>query len=108
MNARLMMMLRDYVSGEKSFERMQDVVLDLTLGGATADAETMSLADLVDLRIAEYTGGYISEDELKKLIADAISTNPTYVLSADQHARMARLERFQSSAPTQRRTMALG
>lgn len=108
MNALLVMMLRDYVSGEMPFERMQDVILDITWDGKDVDPDAKELADEVDLRIAEFTGGHITEEELKALIREAISPLTVFTLSGEEHAAQARLalQGSRSSAPTQRRSTA--
>lgn len=112
MDTRLLMVARDFVAGELSLDRLQHVVMDLVWDHPIGliDADTRDLANLIDLRIAEGTGGHISDSELRTLVAEAIAPNATYVLSAGEHAVQARLQvsPFRSSAPTQRRTVAFG
>lgn len=110
MDTRLLMVARDFATGELSLDRLQHVVMDLVWDATSpVDADTRDLANLIDLRIAERTGGHISDSELKALVAEAIAPNATYVLSAGAHSARARLgSQFRSSAPTQRRTVAFG
>jgi hypothetical protein len=109
MDRRLMMIARDYLAGEVPLDRLQAVTMDLTWDAPEGvEAETVKLAQLLDLRIAEYTGGHISEAVLKALVLDALGPNPTYVLSAGEHAARAMAGQWRSSARTQRQKLAFG
>ena len=105
------MIARDYLAGEMPLDRLQGVIMDLTWDAAPGEveADTVKLAKRLDLLIAEHTGGYMSEEKLKAKILEAIDHDPTYVLSAGEHALQARMgPQWRSSAQTQRRKVAFG
>lgn len=72
MNRRLVVMyVQDYLRGERSLTDLQERLMALLWGDRAAQpADTIELAMAIDLRIAEFTGGYISREALAEAMRD--------------------------------------
>lgn len=103
MDRLLPMLVQDYLAGERELEDVQRLIIDITwdMAGEVAP-ETLALAKELDLHIAEYTGGHILENDLKRLFRDALGL-ASFVITSD--GSQPALE-WRSAAPTQRRTLA--
>lgn len=80
MDRLLRMFVEDYLAGVRELESLQGLVIDITWDAPSdVAAETLQFARELDLRIAEYTGGHISEDELKSLFREAAGLNSVVI-----------------------------
>ena len=72
----LIMVVQDYLAGETSLERLQHLLIEITWERAGEASEySLGLAQYIDLRIAEFTSGHISERVLKDLVREAAGLN---------------------------------
>ena len=72
MDALFRMLIQDYLRGEKPLHSLQVRLADVLFQeGCQPDKATRDLADEITLLVAEHTGGFISEAELKKAIGQA-------------------------------------
>lgn len=100
------MFAQDYLVGDRPLEHLQHVLMDLTWDNQEdVSADTLALARLIETRIAEFTGGYISEDALKGLIREAAKLN-ALVASVGDRTALARAPSWSSDSQT--RKVALG
>jgi len=105
MDRLLPMFVQDYLAGTRDLDEVQSLIIDITWDLADQVApETLELAKELDLRIAEYTGGHIAENDLKGLLRQALGLTSYVITSNDSKP----VFEWRSAAPTQRRTLVLG
>lgn len=105
MDRLLPMFVQDYLAGERDLDEVQSLIIDVTWDMADQVApETLELAKQLDLCIAEYTGGHITENDLKGLLRDALGLTSFVITSDDARPTLE----WRSASPTQRRTLVLG
>lgn len=71
--------LLDYLVGEQSFVAFQEWLTALSWAPANLTAADLELVHELELRVAEFTGGYISEEELRAVLSEAAGFIPHVV-----------------------------
>ena len=100
MDRPLSMFAQDYLVGNRPLDDLQQLLMEMVWDTAIAVAsDTRELVNLIDLRIAEFTSGHISESELKELIRQAAGLQPIVMTAG---ASLDRLPMWRSDAQTQR------
>jgi hypothetical protein len=106
MDKLLIMFVQDFLAGDRPLERLQRLLIDITWDKRDqVSPETLALAQKLDLYIAEFTGGHISEDELKNLSREAAGLN-SYVLNAGASSSEQASPKWGSAARTDKRIVA--
>jgi hypothetical protein len=105
MDTVLMPLVEGYLSGDVALERLQKLLIDITWENPKkTPRDTMDLAKRIELCIAEYTGGYITELNLKSDIRDLLGIKILVVNESSSSAPFL----WGSVATTQKRSMAYG
>jgi hypothetical protein len=108
MDRLLIMFVQDFLAGDLPLERLQRLLIDITWDKSDqASPETLALAKKLDLYIAEFTGGHISEIDLKNLSREAAGLN-SYVVSAGEPSSEQVSPKWHSAVQTDRRIVAFG
>lgn len=108
MDRLLTMFAQDYLAGDRPLEHLQQLLMDITWDkNVQVSAEALALAKEIDLHVAEFTGGHITEDVLKGLIREVVGLKPI-VLNAGVQPALAQAPTWQSTADTQTRRLAFG
>jgi hypothetical protein len=99
----LVMLVQDYLAGTRSLEELQCRVVDIIWADRIAiPADTLQLAQMVDLGFAELSGGHISEDAFQKRLMEVAGINAATILD------LVNRPTLQTSAVTRRRSAAFG
>lgn len=94
-------LVRDYLGKRQSLDDLQNLVIDITWDGAAeGHPEALELAHQLDLKIAEFTGGHISESALRQEMLSMLGLNHFVVISRVPSVK------WQSRSATEQRTLA--
>jgi hypothetical protein len=97
------MFVQDYLIGERSLDELQAELIGVLWGDRQAQPqETLELAQLLDLHIAEFTGAYIDEEDLRRRLRESAGISVSQILGSP-----AKME-FGSTAPVRRQSVAFG
>lgn len=108
MNRLLIMVVQDYLAGDASLDRLQQLLIDFIWDKrAEITADTLELARNLDLSIAEFTNGDISVDQLKTLLRELAGLN-SYVLNAVGVSSAQASPQWRSAAQTEKRKVVFG
>jgi hypothetical protein len=81
MSNSLQVKVKDYLAENIGLNSLQDFVMDLTLNDNEGQnsAVDMELASLIELKIGEFTSGYLLEDGLKAELLRLVGNEPTII-----------------------------
>lgn len=96
----LRMSVEDYLSGSHAIESLQVRLAEITWGEVTADEETTTLANSAENFIAEFTGGHITEVELRAALTELFKVTSLLISSGDFSSAV--VTRSSSQSLTQR------
>ena len=96
----LRMSVEDYLSGSHAIESLQLRLAEITWGEVTADEETTALANSAENFIAEFTGGHVTEIELRAELTELFKMTSLLLSSGDFSSPV--VTRFASQSRTQR------
>lgn len=106
MNRRLLVLfVEDYLSDERPLQTLQELLIEILWDRRDLEPpEIIDLAKELDLRIAEFTGGFISADSLKELLRETAGLSPSVLRTENPERDLT----WESSSETKKQSVALG
>lgn len=77
----LEMLVQDFLNGDRSLGDLHARIIQMLHVDQPGDhpVETLQLGQALELRIAEYTGGHVADDDFRNLLREEAGLNPSVI-----------------------------